>query len=258
MNARLLVVAAMFLFGGPALFGQATVADSALKSANGLYNAGSYESAELAARRLMEQGPIADSIRVQAERIIAFSLVAQGKTELAREHFETILAVSPSFDLDPVLTSPKILAVFREAKLHFAAVRRPQQSADRQDKTFLSGITFRTVLFPGWEQLHQGRTTSGVIFGGAGLLTLGSALTFEAFRLPARKDYLAATQPADIDAKYKLYNRYYRGEVYSFIAFAAVYVASELDVFLNAGSPIDVQSSADDKRGMALSFALHW
>lgn len=241
MNANvMMVVAASFLLS-PLIVAQNSVADSTLKAANKLYIAGSYDSAELASRRLLEQGPLSDSLQVEAERIIAFSLVAQGKPVLAREHFEQILAISPRFQLDQVLTSPKILTVFQEAKLHSPDAQR----ADRDDHGGYegTGVSFRTVVFPGWEQYHRGQTVTGASFAGAGVLALGSAITFEFLRANARNDYLAATQPSDIGSKYLAYNRYYRGEVYSFVAFAVIYIASEFDVFLSPSKTVQIQSS---------------
>ena len=256
MNSRTLAAAVALVLFGSIASGQ--TADSTLKAANGLYNAGAYESAELAARRLMEQGPIADSIRTQAEQIIAFSLVAQGKTDLAREHFESILSLNPSFELDPVLTSPKILTVFQEAKLRSGVARTMVPSPGIVDSPEAANITFRAVLFPGWEQYYRGRTTVGLALAGAGILTLGSGIAFEILRAPARKDYLDAVQPSDIAAKYQTYNRYYRGEVYSFIAFAAVYVASEFDVFLNHHRSVEIQPSLNPANGSGLVLTFRW
>ncbi len=237
---------------------QTVTSDSSLAVANRLYSTGSYESAELTARRRIEQGPVADTVRIEAERIIAFSLVAQGKPDLAREHFENILAMNPSFSLDPILTSPKILTVFQEAKIHAIAVRGPG-SAEISAKSDGGGsVSFRTLLFPGWEQLHQGRSESGLIFGSAGILALGSAVTFEILRAPARREYLAATLPSEIADKYTRYNRYYRGEVYSFVAFAAIYIASEFDVFLNLDHSLDLRATLASPGDARAVLTLRW
>ena len=258
MRLRPTIIAVIIgLYAVPAL-AQKVESDSALDAANRLYNAGSYESAELAARRRIEQAPIADSIRVEAERIIAFSLVAQAKPALAREHFETILSLEPAFSLDAILTSPKILTVFQEAKIHSTATRKPGTADATTREGEVTAITYRTVLFPGWEQLHQGRDTPGLVFGGAGVLTLGSAITFEFLRAPARRDYLAATQPSDISNKYDKYNRMYRGEVYSLVAFAAVYIASEFDVFLNPDPPMDIHAASNRLGGSDIVLSFHF
>ncbi len=253
-------VRTFFLIAGVMLlvaqvFAQQSVADSTLKAANRLYNSGSYDSAELAARRLEEQGPLADSMRVEAERVIAFSLVAQGKPDLAREHFETILAINPGFQLDQILTSPKILTAFQEAKLHSPEAMRLSRD-DHGGGPGGTGVTFRTVVFPGWEQLHRGRTGTGLAFVGGGVLTLGSAVTFEFLRANARRDYLGATAPSDISSKYKVYNKFYQAEVYSFVAYAVVYIASEFDVFLTLSDPTTIHSSAAPPNNKSLTFSL--
>jgi hypothetical protein len=258
MTNRIFVFVAAFVIAGQTASAQASVSDSTLTAAHRLYDGGSYESAELVARRLMEQGPIADSIRIEAERVIAFSLVAQGKTELARDHFESILALNPSFQLDPVLTSPKILTVFAEAKMRFTSARRADAGLSTNPQDEVRDITFRAVLFPGWEQYYHGRTESGLLLAGAGVLSLGSAITFEFLRAPARRDYLAATQPADIANKYTTYNRYYRAEVYSLIAFGVVYIASEFDVFLHGDRSVQIQPTSDQGKGSGLLLSLRW
>ncbi len=258
MTSRFVKIAATIVLFVLSAGAQTLPSDSALSAANRLYNSGSYESAELAARRRIEQGPITDSTRIEAERIIAFSLVAQGKPDLGREHFEGILSLDPTFSLDPILTSPKILTVFQEAKIRSSVVRKsgtPDATPRDEEGTTIS---YRMLLFPGWEQLHQGRSVPGAVFAGAGVLTLGSAITFEILRAPARRDYLAATQPADISAKYNKYNRAYRGEVYSFIAFAAVYIASEFDVFLGSDRPVNMQAASSNSGSPVVVLSLHW
>ena len=256
MNRRLFGALAVFVVCGSTALGQS--ADSTLRAANALYSNGAYESAELAARRLMEQGPMADSIRIQAEQIIAFALVAQGKNDLAREHFEAILQISPSFDLDPVLTSPKILTVFQQAKLRSGVARQTAPGSGAISESSTAGVTFRAIVFPGWEQYYRGRATAGLVFAGAGVLSLGSAVACEILRARARRDYLSATQPADIASKYDTYNRYYRGEVYSFIAFTAVYVASELDVFLNDSQSVEIRPSLRPVSGSGVVLTFRW
>ena len=96
--------------------------DSSLKQIEALYNSAQYVTAELEARRLYEEMDLTDSARVQIEKWVAFSLIAQGKSSIARERFVTLLSINPDFELDPVLTSPKILSVFYEAKTKFLSL----------------------------------------------------------------------------------------------------------------------------------------
>jgi len=239
-------------------FGQNAAPDSTLTAAEKLYNAGSYESAELTARHVMEEPNLSDSARIAAERIIAFSLVAQGTPSLAKDHFISILRLNSAYQLDPILTSPKILTVFNEAKLQFAGTTTSGSGDRRVIETGQAGPSFRSILFPGWEQCYVGRTGIGVPLLGAGFVTIGSGITFEILRSTARRDYLSATQPADIASKYTKYNRYYRIEAYSFIAFAAAYVASELEIFLDRKETVGIHPTFVPLKGPELAFVLRW
>lgn len=213
--------------------------DSTLHEIESLYNNARYVDAELEARRLSEEMSVSDSTKVQIEKWIAFSLIAQGRIAPARERFISLLSINPDFDLDAVLTSPKILSVFNDAKAKYRSNKRNQSDSLKADRQRIAQtITYRTALFPGWEQLHHGRTTSGSLFLGAGAATLGAGIAFEILRSNARDEYLKATIPTDINTKYDSYNSYRKAEIYSFVGFAVVYLFSEIDVFTNTDSPL--------------------
>lgn len=224
--------------------------DSTLREIELLYNAARYADAELEARRLRESSSVTDSVRLRIDQWIAFSLIAQGKPAAARERFIAMLSADPEYDLDPVLTSPKIIAVLNDAKGAYRLQQRTaRDSVQKNEMVSASSITFRTVLFPGWEQLYRGKSTKGAVFLGAGITAFGAALTFEALRSDAREKYLAASMPADIASKYDTYNTYRKAGIYSIIAFAVVYIASEIDVFTEQSSGLIVLSSKNDRFG---------
>lgn len=256
---RLTIICLTFcLLAGPAP--AQTAADSTLRLVDSLYTAGSYASAELEARRMLENDLLSDSLRIASEQWVAFSLVAQEKTALAKEHFLAILRREPSHELDPVLTSPKILAVFNDARATFLASRVQETEASTvASNVSPQGITFRMIVFPGWEQWYHGRTTIGPLFVGAGIATLGSGITLAFLRKSAHEDYLAATTPEDIEAKYNTYNHYVKAESYCFAAFAVVYLLSEIDVFMH-DSPVTLvpapPKSPVDGGGLKVMFAL--
>lgn len=242
------------------LFAQRTAnVDSTLKAIELLYNNARYGDAELESRRLSEEPSLTDLAKVQIEKWIAFSLIAQGKSSSARERFVQLLTLNPDFDLDPVLTSPKILTVFNDAKVIFLSRRRTQKDTVQSVHQTFGRVTYRTVLFPGWEQLYQGRTTSGSIFLGAGVATLGAGITLEILRAKARDEYLNATIPSVISSKYNSYNSYRKAEIYSFIGFAVVYIASEIDVFtVSEKSSIAIQPMNNGKLDHLLTFTIRF
>jgi hypothetical protein len=238
--------------------GQSTV-DSTLRAIESLYTSGSYSQAEIGARRLLDTEMLSDSVSVVAEQWVAFALVAQGQADPAKEHFGKILRRRPSYELDPLLTSPKILAAFNEAKVAFRASQtKPTNPQAAPEATMPAGVSFRTILFPGWEQLYRGRSTTGAIFLGAGVATLGAGITLEFLRRSARDDYMGETSQAEIESKYQTYNRRSKAEAWAFVGFAAVYLASEIDVFMN-DSPITVTSLPAERgkpgTGLSLIFS---
>jgi hypothetical protein len=247
------------LFAAAPLFAQSNAIDSTFHSIESLFDSGLYVNAEVEARRLVEVPNISDSVRVVAEKWIAFSLVGQGKSLLAGDHFALLLKLNPKFELDPILTSPKILAVFNETKAHLAAHVNPEMDTVAVHPLRQAmEVSFRTIVFPGWEQLHTNRTTAGYLFLGGGIGTLGAGITFEALRSSARSEYLSATTASTIKAKYSTYNKYYKAEAYAFSAFALIYIASEIDVFGNANSAsLSFEPLGPSNRGSNLSLRIN-
>ncbi len=239
-------------------YGQGNTIDSTLKEIELFYVNGQYLSAELEARRMSEETNLNDSVKVQIEKWIAFSLIAQGKSSLAKDRFIALLTIDGTFELDPILTSPKILYVFNDARVKYQSIKKnikadSVQSAAQQQQFYRSSISYRTIIFPGWEQFHQGREISGYIFSGAGAVTLISGIACELLRSNARDEYRNAKTPAEISAKYDTYNNYRKAEIYSFTAFIVIYLASEVDVFTQSDVSISPTYSLNHGSQMLLS-----
>ena len=247
----------ILLAAGSAL-AQSNSIDSTFHSIESLFESGMYVNAEVEARRVVEMPDLSDSVIIVAEKWIAFSLVAQGKLSLASDHFAALLKLNPQFELDPILTSPKILAVFNETKANLAARRKLESDTLAVHPLRQSiAVSFRTVVFPGWEQLHTNRATAGYLFLGGGIGALGAGIAFEALRSSARSEYLSATTASTIESKYSTYNNYYKAEAYAFSAFAIIYVVSEIDVFGNTNSAtLSFGPTGLQNRGSSLSLRI--
>jgi len=248
-------LAAAVILGMSVASAQQNGIDSALYEVERLYESGSYVNAEVEARRLLDDPLLTDAARVQAEKWIAFSLVAQGRNPAARERFMNCFRLDPAFSLDPLLTSPKIMAVYNDAKNRMAEEIAARESSKTSNGTLVSRkITFRTILFPGYEQLYQRLSVKGYAFLGAGIAALGSAVTFELLRSSAKEDYLAAALPDEISSKYDTYNSYHKARNYSLVAFALIYLASEIDVFFfSEETTISITPSHSNSSGISLS-----
>lgn len=230
--------------------------DSLLALIQALYDNGSFVSAELEARRLLDQSDVDDSARISAQQIIAFSLIAQGRPSTATEHFVSILKKDSTYALDPLMTSPKIMTVFEEAKRDYLQEKSGFAAPAREfPPPVPAGPSFRLIVFPGWDQMHQGRSTKGAVLLGAGGVALGSTVAFEFLRRSARDDYLTATTPDEASAKYRDYDRYYKAEYYSAAVFAAVYLYSAFDAFFDLPPRLDAKALPDGS-GVQMSLAV--
>lgn len=228
----LLIAVSLICFSSASYAQISPGADSTIAAIKNLYDEGSYTAAELQARRALEDTKVSDSARVQLQKYLAFTLVAEGRNEAAVEHFVDALRLDSSLTLDPVLTSPKILSVFKSAEERYrekVAVTTLQRKVAAKE----AGPSFRAMIFPGWDQLHRGRRTKGVILLGAGAAAAAAAIASDILRRDARTKYLDATTPALAESRYKTYNTYYKTEIYSVSAFILIYLYSEFDSFLN-------------------------
>jgi|GEM_PF-1825610 len=226
-----------FLFPMSSMAQQTHAADSLLAAIKNLYDNGSYLTAEIEARRFLDTNPSSDSVRVQLQKYIAFALVAQGKNDAAVDHFISALEIDSTMNLDPVLTSPKILSVFQIARGRFEAQKTAKQQEYHnqlatQFNVLHESVSYRTILFPGLEQIHQGRNTKGYFLLGLGLIAASSSIAFDILRREAKSSYISADNPQDAVSRYKIYDTYYKAEYYSVASFIFIYIYSELDSFL--------------------------
>ena len=67
---------------------------------------------------------------IEAYKYLAFSYVAYGNVDKAKSYFVEILKINPKFDLDRDLTSPKILAVFDQARIEYKKMIKEQKKKE--------------------------------------------------------------------------------------------------------------------------------
>lgn len=93
--------------------------------------------------------------RIEAFKTMAFAYMAFLNKDAARQQFCNLLKIDPAFSLDPIMTPPKVLAVFEEAKkqcLPFGGIKVEATSRDRKSihgaRVYLNGnLIGETPLF---------------------------------------------------------------------------------------------------------------
>ncbi len=200
----------------------------------------------------------ADSARVALERydrysrqelaeihavlgLIAFS---QNQPQQARDQFTTALSLHPSLHLDSLLVSPKILDFFDEVRGELTLAAGPDDGSPAAVRYVIvedrrSGAALRSMVLPGWGQLHKGERTKGrLLLGLWGAATAGT-LAAHLLREQTRKDYAAAANPDEALDRYGPFNRWHRARNALLLAAAGVWLYSYVDALVVGGPPRD-------------------
>jgi tetratricopeptide (TPR) repeat protein len=164
-------------------FSQSVTADSLetmLGRAKTFYYNGEYEYAirELEnAMRYLEQLKYTD--QVEAYKYLAFSYVAFGNRDKAKEQFKKALHLNPDLELDPATVSPKIIKVFEEAKGEMVTAPPEQPvvpTAVEKAEPRNFDATIRSCCVGGWGQMYRGESSKGKKMMIAWGTTLGATL----------------------------------------------------------------------------------
>lgn len=141
---------------------------------------------------------------------------ALGDTIQARRIIDEILVVFPDFQLDPRITSPKIIEFYnyyRKEKLRL----QQEQAKGTNPPVPVPGMSLPSVsplpviagvILPGSGHLLVGRSKRGWIFVGISSVLLGSALYYTQKTRTLEDAYLSARH--DFDQYYNRYSRAYK------------------------------------------------
>ena len=91
-------------------------ATGGIKTLKQQFGSGHYVEMVATGQLLLVKGGLTDAQKVGVHQFLAFAYVALGSKRLAMESFHAALKYRPDMDLSPLTTSPKILAVFRQAR----------------------------------------------------------------------------------------------------------------------------------------------
>jgi tetratricopeptide (TPR) repeat protein len=212
-----------------------------LEHAKTFYNGGEYEKAitelEKALTFLKQLNQID---QVEAYKYLAFSYVAFGETEKAKEQFRKALALDPKLELDPLTVSPKIIKVFEEVKSEIAVsppvtppVKPPVKPVPAEGRSCFSMVG--SCCLPGLGQKDRGEGGKGIMLMTATGVLLSSSI-ISTLVMDAKHQAYLDVEPGDpdaIDDAYKAYKRWDNIAVTSWICLAGVYLYNAYDMFFS-------------------------
>lgn len=176
----------------------------------------------------------------------AFRRFQQGETLQAEEFFWKLLEIDPTYNLDPLITPPKVLALFQKTKVRY--LENLQQRLQQLEQSLsYSPAPWRSLVFPGWEQWRRGYHAKGALWAGAGVVCAAGIVQAVIRTGQVKKDYENAIEPDGIRARYRDYNRLYQSQFYWSYAFIGVWLSSHIDAlfFSPLKSPRQISLNLD-------------
>ncbi|HDS09233.1 MAG TPA: hypothetical protein ENN73_03310 [Firmicutes bacterium] len=205
-----MIIISVFAFG-------ASDFEKALENAKNYYNQGEFtkaiEELQKAMNTLEKQK---DEDMIEAFKYLGFSYVAFGEREKAKIEFKKVIKLDPHIQLDPSFVSPKIIAVFEEARAELRAegfdfskpvkpTPTPVPTPKPQGEWTRGGAFARSLFIPGLGQIYKGQKVKGYVILGAETLFLLATLNAMGEFNDAKTAYDDAKQGEDFDSLYKDY-----------------------------------------------------
>ena len=193
----------------------------------------------LADQALAADPPPSEEERVQIYTYLAYTYVALGENDKAKESFKEALTLNPTLTLDPIYASPKIIAVFSEVKSALEAGTdeigedRVQQLPPifKKDKRF--GGAWRSLVLPGWGQLYKGHKKKAIVIFAVETFNVGTTLYAHFKMEQAHDEYRRARDPETIESTFDRYNSYYKLRNYFLLFTAVVLMYSHIDAAMS-------------------------
>ncbi len=196
---------------GSCAFAQTTVVDSLYSVALTAYEDGSFEAAELAALRGLREAADLDELdKIKFHVILGFVYVARDQNDAGRQEFFHVLTVNPAYELDPVMTSPKILDIFRQARADYMLRVASEPAIYRMPQADVRlAASWRSLVLPGWGQFYKQQPVKGSAIIAAQILSLGALIFMQTEVNRRHDDYLKirAYDDPNVDDRYSEYRR---------------------------------------------------
>ncbi|MDZ7265510.1 MAG: DUF5683 domain-containing protein [candidate division KSB1 bacterium] len=188
---------------------------------------------------------------LETHKILGVIAFIDGYLPEARVQFEQALSIDRSTQLDSVIVSPKIIQFFNDLKSKYVYVPKPTAGESLENYRYLlvpdprPGATWRSLLLPGWGQFYKRDLPKGYIVATAAAAAALTTGVFHWLQRDAHAQYLDATEPNQIEVRYKRYNDFYRIRNNAALITGGVWLYAFLDALLcepnKSFRPVSVQ-----------------
>ena len=172
----------------------------------------------------------------------------RGRDATAEKAFENALSFNPHLKLSASDLPPPVWKLFQPIKDRFALKpsyllpdKIPKDTVRivefKFDTTYIpephfrsSSVTLKSLIFPGWGHLAEGRRR-GYLFAGVEAIVVSGLIISVVETSRTRENYLSARDPVEMKDKYDAYNRSY--QITWGLVFLAVtnYLVAQIDFF---------------------------
>ncbi len=181
---------------------------------------------------LKKQNTFTPKELLQIHQYLGFAYFNLDQKDSARVQFLTILNIDPDFQLDPVTTSPKIIAFFEQLKAMAASNQRLKQAATVRyvfEPDRRPAASWRSMLLPGWGQYYKGHKKSAFYFFTGFVTGISLTVTAAVLEQHYHQKYKSITNVNQLAQAYRVYNRWYKIRQSSSYFTIAVWLSSVLD-----------------------------
>lgn len=225
------IVSLLFFMSVSTVFSQAGADGAAepFQEIIDLFERGQYQpSLQKTLSMLVEQDTLSTLSRTMLHQYAAYNLIAMNRQEEAIFHVRKTLTLTPDLELDPLLISPKIIAVFQEVRQQMAQEPPPIEtepaSLEPPAVVTTGQAVQRSLLFPGLGHLAVGQKTKGRVLLGTEALLISGLVWSIVQREQAYDDYMAQRTPASAATAYDDFQKWHQAR--TVLAFSAVAVWS--------------------------------
>lgn len=180
--------------------------------------------------------------------IYALILFAQNDLSAAESQLRLAVQLNPSLVLEPLDTPPRLFQLFEEIK--HVQDNQSEQVSSREEVRYLvvydprAGAAWRSMVIPGWGQLHKGEKRKGIILTSLWGLTASGSIVAHLNRTQAQERYQASETQAQTQRRFNAFSTWHKVRNNLLLATAGVWVFSYIDAVI-WGQPLETKLMND-------------